>query len=68
MDTPGSNSSSFAPILLTVKQVAEILQWNPSTIVKKAEKKELPGFKMGRDWRFKQQDIVAWIEAKRNGQ
>ena len=54
------------PPLLTVKQVAEILQWNPFTVVKKAEKGDLPGFKLGRSWRFRQQDIVAWIEAKRN--
>jgi excisionase family DNA binding protein len=54
------------PILLTVKQVAEILQWNPFTIVKKAEKRELPGFKIGREWRFYQDDILAWIEEKRN--
>ena len=56
------------PILLTVKQVAQILQWNPFTIIKKAEKGELPGFKLGRSWRFRQEDIIAWINAKRNGQ
>jgi len=54
------------PALLTVKQVAAILQWNTFTIVKKAEKGDLPGFKMGREWRFRQEDIVLWIEAKRN--
>jgi len=53
------------PALLTVKQVALILQWNSFTIVKKAEKGELPGFKLGREWRFRQEDIVAWIENKR---
>ena len=54
------------PVLLTVKQVAQILQWNPFTIVKKAEKGELPGFKMGRSWRFREADITAWIERQRN--
>jgi len=56
-------------ILLKVKQVAEILQWNPFTIMKKAEKGELPGFKLGREWRFRQQDLLDWIETqRRNGQ
>jgi excisionase family DNA binding protein len=67
MEAPGTNSSTPTPTLLTVKQVAEILQWNPSTVVKKAEKGDLPGFKLGRGWRFKQEDLVAWIEAKRDG-
>ncbi len=53
--------------LLTARQVAEILQWNPFTIVKKAEKGNLPGFKLGREWRFRQEDIVRWIEEQRNG-
>ena len=60
-------SASRLPILLTVKQVAKLLQWNPDTIVKKAEKKLLPGFKMGRDWRFREEDILVWIEQHRTG-
>ncbi len=56
------------PVLLTVKQVAQILQWNPYTVIKKAEKRELPGFKMGRGWRFREEDIVQWIDQQRNGQ
>ena len=55
------------PALLTANQVADILQWNRYTVIKKAEKGLLPGFKMGREWRFRQQDIVAWIEEKRAG-
>ncbi len=68
MDPIGPNHSQpKLPNLLTAKQVAELLQWNPYTIIKKAEKGDLPGFKLGREWRFKQVDIEAWIEAKRNG-
>jgi excisionase family DNA binding protein len=64
--TPPPNPRT--PVLLTVKQVAQILQWNPYTVIKKAEKGELPGFKMGRGWRFREEDIVQWIERQRNGQ
>jgi excisionase family DNA binding protein len=62
-----SQSQPKPPSLLTAKQVAELLQWNPYTVMKKAEKGLLPGFKLGREWRFKQEDIVQWIEQKRNG-
>jgi excisionase family DNA binding protein len=57
---------SQPPVLLTVKQVAQILQWNPFTVLKKVERGEIPGFKLGRVWRFRQQDIIQWIEQKRN--
>jgi excisionase family DNA binding protein len=68
MDPIGANQSQpKPPNLLTAKQVADLLQWNPYTIMKKAEKGELPGFKLGREWRFKQVDIEAWIEEKKNG-
>ena len=53
------------PVLLTVKQVAEILQWNPFTVARKAEKEELPGFKLGHEWRFRQEDIIRWIDRHR---
>ena len=51
--------------LLTAKQVAQILQWNHFTVIKKAEKGELPGFKLGRGWRFREEDILRWIEQHR---
>ena len=55
MDPIGANPNQPKPAnLLTAKQVAELLQWNPYTIVKKAEKGDLPGFKLGREWRFRQ--------------
>lgn len=52
--------------LLTVKQVAEILQWNHFTVIKKTEKGELPGFKLGREWRFRAEDITRWIDEQRS--
>ena len=64
---PQQSQPNRPQTLLTVNQVADILQWNRYTIIKKAEKGDLPGFKLGREWRFRQEDIVAWIEEKRNG-
>ena len=64
---PQQSQPNYPPALLTANQVADILQWNHYTVIKKAEKGELPGFKLGREWRFKQIDIEAWIEDKKNG-
>jgi len=38
----------------------------PFTVLKKAEK-GIFRFQARRVWRFKQEDIVKWIEQKRNG-
>lgn len=66
MDHKDSHQSQPKPTpLLTARQVADFLQWNPYTVLKKAEKRELPGFKLGREWRFKHEDILAWLEAQR---
>ena len=63
-----SPNSPVPPLmLLTASQVAEILQWNRFTVVKKAEKGEIPGFKLGREWRFRQEDLLRWIDEKRRG-
>lgn len=47
--------------LLTIKEVAEILGMQPSTIYKWAQEKMLPAIKMGRTWRFRRTSINLWL-------
>jgi excisionase family DNA binding protein len=51
--------------LLTVKQVQEILKLSERTVFRLIKNGELKGFKAGRDWRFEQKDIDAYIEHQR---
>lgn len=46
----------------TVRQVAEYLSVNERTVYRMAERGELPAFKVGDAWRFRRDDIDAWIE------
>jgi len=46
----------------TVRQVAEYLSVNERTVYRMAERGELPAFKVGDAWRFRREDINAWIE------
>lgn len=46
--------------VLTVKGVAEYLCVHPSTIYHLLRQHELPGFKMGSDWRFNIEEIDRW--------
>ena len=49
--------------ILTVKQVAEMLQMNPSTVYAWAEQRLIPSFKMNGLLRFDQDEIIEWVKA-----
>ncbi len=56
--------------LLTVKEVADLLELKIDTVRKKASKGELPGgIKIGDSknamWRFDRNEILGWLEEKR---
>jgi excisionase family DNA binding protein len=61
MTTTESGSPSPA---WTVRQVAEYLSVNERTVYRMAERGELPAFKVGDAWRFRREDIEAWIEGQ----
>lgn len=48
--------------ILTLKEVADYLKLAEKTAYKLAAAGQLPGFKVGGSWRFKQTDIEQWIE------
>lgn len=54
------------PDILTVKQIADYLQLNEETIKRALQKKELIGFKFGKNWRIERECLAKWIEAKKN--
>lgn len=47
---------------LTTKELAEYLNVTERTIYNLLERGELPGFKVGVNWRFRREDINTWIE------
>ena len=52
------------PPIMTVHEVAEFLQVHNSTVYKLLNKHELPGFKLGADWRFSRERIERWCREK----
>ena len=54
--------------ILTLKEVAEYLKLAEKTAYRLAAEGKLPGFKVGGSWRFKQQDVAAWIEDQKHAQ
>jgi excisionase family DNA binding protein len=47
-------------MLLTSREVAEILDLSPDTVNEFARKQALPAVKRGRQWRFRRRDIASF--------
>ena len=48
--------------VLNAEEAAEFLGFNPYTIREKARLGEIPGRKIGREWRFSRRQLLEWIE------
>ena len=53
--------------LMDIRQVAAYLQINEATAYSWAQKGNLPGIKIGRIWRFRREDIEAWLDQNMRG-
>jgi PTS system nitrogen regulatory IIA component len=48
--------------VLNVEETAEFLGFAPYTIREKAKEGEIPGRKIGGEWRFSRRQLLEWIE------
>jgi len=53
--------------LLTLEAAAEILQVSKRTLMRMIQKKEVPAFKVGGQWRIRESQFRKWVENKENG-
>lgn len=53
--------------LLTARELGELLGFSPATIVDWAEAGKLPAFKIGGRLRFRESEVMEWLETKRPG-
>ncbi|MGP8156312.1 MAG: helix-turn-helix domain-containing protein [Candidatus Acidiferrales bacterium] len=54
--------------LLTVHEVAKLLQVPVSWVYGRTRKRSLeriPGYRLGKYWRFRQDEVLAWVESHR---
>jgi len=49
------------PAVLTIEQLAELLQVDEKTVRSLAAKGELPGREVGRQWRFSREAVLEWL-------
>ena len=57
------NTESPGPLnpLMTVDDVANYLRLEPDTVRALARDKKIPAIKLGRVWRFTEEDIYSWV-------
>ena len=48
--------------VLNAEEAAEFLGFSLYTLREKAKEGEIPGRKIGREWRFSRQQLLEWIE------
>jgi len=47
--------------IVTVREVATLLQLKESTVCSLAAEGKLPAFKLGKSWRFDMEEVERWI-------
>jgi len=51
--------------LLTIKDRAQYLHLNEMTVYSYAQKGKISGIKVGRNWRFRKEDVDRWLEGQK---
>jgi excisionase family DNA binding protein len=67
---PGASFRSLAQSLLTIEEVAELLNVPVSWVYERTRRRSsdrIPGFRLGKYWRFREADVLAWLEHQRAG-
>ncbi|GMW01942.1 MAG: hypothetical protein AMXMBFR84_30780 [Candidatus Hydrogenedentota bacterium] len=49
--------------IMTVEEVAKYLKLKPQTVYKWAQEGQIPGAKLGKEWRFRRRILDEWIDA-----
>ena len=72
VDVESIASIAFSDVdsLLTVEDVAELLKLPVSWIYERTRRRgigRIPGFRLGKYWRFRRAEVLEWLEQQRAG-
>lgn len=54
--------ASISDEILTLEEASRFLKLSKSTVYNLAQKKKIPGHKVGRSWRFVRSYLIKWLE------
>lgn len=52
--------------LMTIEEVASYLRLSKDTVYRMAQAGKIPASKVGQQWRFRREDVDAWLEQNKN--
>ena len=55
-----SDGSPHNNRVMTITEIAEYQRVHPSTVYRLLKQRAIPGFRVGRDWRFDRESIDEW--------
>ena len=61
-----SNDNTTSLKFYNTNEIAEMLKMNVQVIARKLQHGELIGYKIGKDWRVKESDLMEWLERHSN--
>jgi excisionase family DNA binding protein len=53
--------------LMTIDEVADYMQVSRFTVYRLVKSRQIPGTKIGRQWRFHKEEINRWLKEKSEG-
>lgn len=66
MMNPNANPDGARLRLFTSTEVAGLLKMNSQVIARKLQSGEIEGYKLGRDWRVSESQLIDFLEKHRN--
>ncbi|MDA1275726.1 MAG: helix-turn-helix domain-containing protein [Verrucomicrobia bacterium] len=49
--------------IMTIEEVAKYLKLTPQTVYKWAQEEQIPGTKLGKEWRFRKGILDEWVDS-----
>lgn len=64
MSVPANSSNDL--VLYTAAEVADLLRLNHQVVQRKLQAGEIPGYRIGREWRVSRDQLLMWLERHSN--
>ena len=52
------------PWILSTAEAGQLIRVSPNKLRELAEVGDVPAFRVGKNWRYRREDLVAWVEGR----
>lgn len=51
-------------VILSTDEASRMMRISPNKLRELAEGGEIPAFRVGKNWRYRKQDLISWVESR----